>query len=40
MNATRIEPLNVINNTLSENENITNVDDLLETFTDLDLEVE
>jgi phage/plasmid-like protein (TIGR03299 family) len=40
MNATRIEPLNVINNTLSENENITNVDDLLETFTDLDFEVE
>jgi len=40
MNATRIEPTNVISNASRENENITNVDDLLETFSDLNFEVE
>jgi len=40
MNATRIEPTNVISNASRDNENITNVDDLLETFSDLNFEVE
>ena len=40
MNATRIEPTNVISNASSDNENITNVDDLLETFSDLNFVVE
>lgn len=40
MNATRIEPTNVISNASRDNENITNVDDLLETFSDLNFVVE
>ena len=40
MNATRIEPTNVISNASSDNENITNVDALLETFSDLNFVVE